>query len=178
MDGNKINHTMTWFVLEISWWFQMQSWYLISNNEYNVNLSLWTLKPENLQLHKSYFRKWSSVKQFWVPAHLMWTLTRIRWLRHTEGKLIHWGRDNMAVISQTTFSNAFSWMKIYEFWLIFHWSLFPRGQLTIFQHWFRQWLGAVQATSHYLKQWWWAYWRIYASLGLNELKGTSFDSLK
>ena len=26
--------------------------------------------------------------------------------------LTHWGRDNMAAISQTTFSNAFSWMKI------------------------------------------------------------------
>ena len=38
----------------------------------------------------------------------------------------HWGRDKMAVISQTTFSNAFSWMKMYDFRLIFHWSLFPR----------------------------------------------------
>ena len=26
-----------------------------------------------------------------------------------------------------------------------------------------------QATSHYLSQWWLVYWRIYASLGLNEL---------
>ena len=29
--------------------------------------------------------------------------------------------------------------------------------------------GAVQATSHYLNQWWLGYRRIYASLGLNEL---------
>ena len=36
-----------------------------------------------------------------------------------------------------TFSNAFSWMKMYEFRLMFHWSLFIRVQLTIFQHWFR-----------------------------------------
>ena len=28
---------------------------------------------------------------------------------------------------------------------------------------------ANQATSHYLNQWWLFYWRIYASLGLNEL---------
>ena len=47
----------------------------------------------------------------------------------------------------------------------------PRGlQLTIFQHWFRKWLGADQATSHYLNQWWLDYRRIYASVGLNELK--------
>ena len=51
-----------------------------------------------------------------------------------------------------TFS-AFSWMKMYEFRLRFHWSLFLSFKLTISQHWFRLWLGAVQATSHYLNQW-------------------------
>ena len=83
--------------------------------------------------------------------------------------LTHWGRDKKDAISQTTFSNAFSWMKLLEFWLKFHWNLFLRVQLTIFQHWFRYWLGAVQATSHYLNQCWLEYRRIYASLGLNEL---------
>ena len=75
----------------------------------------------------------------------------------------------MDAISQTTFSNAFSWMKMFEFRLKFHWSLFPRVQLIIFQQWFRQWLGAVQVTSHCLIQRWLAYRRIYASLSLNEL---------
>ena len=75
----------------------------------------------------------------------------------------------MGTISQTIFSNAFSWMKILQLRLKFHWSLFPRDQSTIFQHWFRLWLSAVQATSHYLNQWWSVYRRIYASLGLNEL---------
>ena len=72
-------------------------------------------------------------------------------------------------LSQTTLSNAFSWIKMLEFRLRFHWSLFLRVQLTIIQHCFRQWLGAGQATSHYLNQWWLVYRRIYASLGLNEL---------
>ena len=31
--------------------------------------------------------------------------------------------------------------------------LFPGVKLTICQHWFRWWLGADQATSHYLYQW-------------------------
>ena len=84
-------------------------------------------------------------------------------------ELTHWGRDKMDAISQTTFWSAFSWMKMFEFRLKFHWSLFLRVQLTIFQHWFRKWLGANQATSHYLDQWWLDYRRIYASLGLNEL---------
>ena len=51
--------------------------------------------------------------------------------------LTHWGRDKMDTISQTPFLSAFSWMKIFEFWLKLHWSLFLRVQLTIFQHWFR-----------------------------------------
>ena len=37
--------------------------------------------------------------------------------------LTHRGRDKIGAFSQATFSNAFSWMKMYEFLLIFHWSL-------------------------------------------------------
>ena len=43
----------------------------------------------------------------------------------------------MDAISQTTFSSAFSWKKMFEFLLKFHWSMFLRVELTIFQHWFR-----------------------------------------
>ena len=93
-----------------------------------------------------------------------------RYLSHTM-LLTHWSRDKIAAFFQTTFSSAFSCMKMLEFRLKFHWSLFLRVQLTIVRHWFRWWLGTYQATSHYLKQWWLDYWRIYASLGLNELKG-------
>ena len=46
-------------------------------------------------------------------------------------------RDKMAAFFQTIFLNGFSWMKMYGFRLEFHWSLFLRFQLTIFQHWFR-----------------------------------------
>ena len=68
--------------------------------------------------------------------------------------ITHWDRDKMAVIFQTTFSNTFSWMKTFEFRFKVHWILFLMVQLTIFQLWFRQWLGADQATTHYLNQWW------------------------
>ena len=39
--------------------------------------------------------------------------------------------EKMAVISQTIYLDAFSWMERFVFWLKFHWSLFPRVQLTI-----------------------------------------------
>ena len=80
------------------------------------------------------------------------------------------GRNKMPAISQTTFSNAFSWMKICLFRLRFHWSFSPSVQLTIFQHWFKWWLGAGQATSHCRNQWRLVCRRMYVSLGLNELR--------
>ena len=83
--------------------------------------------------------------------------------------LTHSGRYTMTASFHTTCSNASSWMKMYAFWLTCQWSLFPRVQLIIFQHWFREWLCANQATGHYLNQWWLVYWRIYASLDLAEL---------
>ena len=110
---------------------------------------------------------------YWWPMEFVFstlnTGNATRFHKISKAILTHWGRDKMAVVSQTTLSNAFSWMKMLEFRWRFHWSLFLRVQLTIFQHWFRYWLGAGQATSHYLNQWWLFYWRIYASLGLNEL---------
>ena len=48
--------------------------------------------------------------------------------------LTHWGLDKMAAISQTTVSNSFSWMKIYEFRIKFHCSSFLWVQQTLFQH--------------------------------------------
>ena len=40
--------------------------------------------------------------------------------------LTHSGRDKMAAISQTSLSSAFSWIKMFEFRLEFHWGLFLR----------------------------------------------------
>ena len=51
--------------------------------------------------------------------------------------LTHWGRNQMDAVSQTTVSNEFSGMKMYEYRLRFNWNLFLRVQWTIFQHWFR-----------------------------------------
>ena len=71
---------------------------------------------------------------------------------HSNAKMNSPNLDKMTAISQPTHSNAFLWLKNFVDWFKFHWVLFLRVQLTIRQHWFRQWLGAEQATSHYLKQ--------------------------
>ena len=60
----------------------------------------------------------------------------------------------MAAISQPTFSNAFSSMKMLKNVFKFHLDLFLGVLFTISHHWFRKWLGADYATSHYRNQWW------------------------
>ena len=68
--------------------------------------------------------------------------------------LTHGGRDKMGTIFETTFSNGFSCMKMYEFRLRFQLSLFCRVPIIISEHWFSWWLGAKQVTIHYLNQYW------------------------
>ena len=51
---------------------------------------------------------------FILSTVISWEMTNIT----------HWGRDKIDAILQTTFSNAISWMKLFEFRLKFHWSLF------------------------------------------------------
>ena len=44
----------------------------------------------------------------------------------------------MTAILQDTFSNAFSWMKIFEFVIKFQWTLSQRVQLIRSQNWFKK----------------------------------------
>ena len=52
-------------------------------------------------------------------------------------KITHLPPDKMVTISQATLLNAFSWMKMLDVQLKFHWSLFLRVPLIMFHHWFR-----------------------------------------
>ena len=44
--------------------------------------------------------------------------------------LTHWGRSKMSAILQTTFSHAFSSMKMYEFRFRFYFNLFPINNIS------------------------------------------------
>ena len=67
-----------------------------------------------------------AIKRLYVPL-----------ITYMSRYLTHWDRDQIDAISQTTFSNAFSRMKMNEFRLGFHWSLFLVFKLTKLHHWFR-----------------------------------------
>ena len=71
----------------------------------------------------------------------------------TSIELIHRGQDRMAAVLQLHFQMHFlewKWLCCYSNFT----EMFPVVHLSICQHWLRWWLGAAQATSHYLIQWW------------------------
>ena len=80
-----------------------------------------------------------------APSHYLkqcWTVVKmssVKWWQFclSLNVLTHWDWDKMATVSQLTFSNAFSWMKMYEFLSKFQWNLFRIIQLTIFQCWLK-----------------------------------------
>ena len=98
-----------------SWWLQM-SWRQIGT------------RPSATTMVSLLWLHTTIIHIVHIPLHISY---------HNHQTLTHWGRDKMDAIFQTTFSKGFSWMKMNEFRLRFHWNLFLRFELTIFQHWFR-----------------------------------------
>ena len=60
----------------------------------------------------------------------LWNMHDLNLIIWEPTALTHWGRDKIDAILQTAFSNTISWMKMFEFRLKFHWSLFLKVQLT------------------------------------------------
>ena len=109
--------------------------YCTQQGDYHIHKSMHNKKSITIPYRRA-LQTWGSDLQNKLYGYLCVRQEAVRSL-HIICHLTHWGRDKMAAISQTTFSNGFSWMKMYGFWLTFHWSLFLGVQLTIFQHWFR-----------------------------------------
>ena len=121
--------------------------YSVQKNEVHNRLtySLYTF-PELRHIHRrmeSWEKRWTISRPTIDPSSANFrnfspSLTRSR--RHRPHKLapaLWWvWLHKMAAVLQATFSNAFSWMKIFVFWLKFNWNLFLKVQFTISQHWF------------------------------------------
>ena len=112
MGGASVTHS-SWLAACSSprhiqqWWFSLEPKKLEWNFDQNiVSHLIWYLASSHL-----------------IPFHL---------IPSVSPRSTHWGRDKMGAISQATFSSAFSWMKMFEFWLKFHCNMFLKAQLTIF----------------------------------------------
>ena len=127
-------------------WFTMTLWKLLTLNMtknvfmYHDHLIL------NMIIQKNFY--WSCHISYWSSYFFLsevdqglasFAVCLLPWFScsHKITLLTHWGRDKMAATSQTSLSNAFSWIKMWEFCLRIHWSLFLSFELRIFQHWLR-----------------------------------------
>ena len=122
VHSNLLMH-ITCTIVEIAW-CQLKKFRRLILKSISKFISLWCISR---WLHCQFLHKWPTVSievEFMLDIWCMMTLT-------------HWGRHQIDAISQTTFSNAFPRIKMNEIRLGFHWSLFLKFELTIFQHWFR-----------------------------------------
>ena len=92
--------------------------------------------------HSFIFKRWLSYMS-WQSIYMTVKLctcqihSALQWCSKTRRFFNTLRPRKMTANFQTKVSNAFSSMKMYEFWLKFHWSLFLWVQLTVFHHWFR-----------------------------------------
>ena len=87
--------------------------------------------------HRTAYLQYISRNVHTIPVLLWWMVDLHMCQPILPVCLTHWGRNKMAAFFQMMFPNAFSWKKLYEFRLRFHWRLFLRVQLTIYHHWLR-----------------------------------------
>ena len=104
------------------------------------------------------------------------------WWRHHGHIDVLWASLCWYIEAETTWPPECRWhfqihflaWKLLNFDSKFTSNLLLRFQLIISKYWFRQWLGAWQATRHYLNQWWHIYWWTYIhgtwSRGVNTLR--------
>ena len=122
------NNPSVWHVLSSIYWWKFPI--IIVSMQYfgRLYLHLFTSLRCFCPLVFSFDKKCQYCRHIRIKACYMYSI---------NNDLTHWGRDKIAAVSQTALSNAFSWTKISEFRLQFHWNLFLGVQLTVFQHWFR-----------------------------------------
>ena len=137
-DNNiSVNQYMYLLVGVTAWYYQGL---LVFNDEYNpasvtCKTSLSFIPPPTVWViqcgvesyfinlwHKPEPRSSNGLQQRWIRMLMLMGGA-------SDASLTHCGRDKMAAILQTTFSNAFSGTKMCELWLKLHWSLFLRAQL-------------------------------------------------
>ena len=101
---------------------------------YAENVSIWWR-------HHVFEKKMSPFKHSKMDALMGWFHTSSVYVGNVvytwfqpSSFLTHWLRHKIDIISQTTFSNAFSWMAMYEFRLRFYWSFCLSFKLAMFQH--------------------------------------------
>ena len=122
---------------------------------------------------------WHNLNQHWPRSVSQYRFTRPWCVRcidtlkppsNNDPVLIYWGRDKMAAIFHTIFSNAFPWIKRYGFQKISSLESVRKVSMNNIPA-LVQIMAWLRTGEEPLSGQW---WRIYASLGLDELKLAQF----
>ena len=115
----------------------------ITNASFSMLFRLNVERNDIKQLNLVMFSSWPNLALLHIDFNLIETLEDMSLMTHGRGRVLKVGfkssppGQNGRFVWQTTFSNAFSGMKMIKFRFKFHWNLFPGVQLTINHHWFR-----------------------------------------
>ena len=121
LPQNLLMSLYKWFTVAIFIWH----WYHIFSSTFLKKKPMFWINSEaqNSQFNQEIL----SISDQWDHIKFPWIGNCINTLRPRQNGR-HFADDIL---------NAFSWMKMFEYRLKFHWSLFLRVQSTISQHWFR-----------------------------------------
>ena len=111
-------------------------WKIVVNNIFMKN-RLTTKKTQQGSNHVS-----NSYGVFYVQGLIVYFIFCVMMTIST-----HWRRDKMAAIFQTTYSNAFSWLKMYEFLSLVVYFIFC-VMMIISTHWRRDKMAAIFQTTY------------------------------
>ena len=130
----------------------MQSWRQISRKYINTGncqaihffistkLIMAWLKSVLERLKSKLHSRVQLLKWSYISYGYLWFMIILKWnqvMRHLRIPLgFSRCRYQHIEVETNAFSNAFSWMKLYDLRLIFHCNLSPKVKLTIFHHWF------------------------------------------
>ena len=113
--------------------FRLHKWYdgidmiqhLKSSNNQRELIEWWSWDI-SMFCRMQHFRQVTKSQPMLIVAYFKVPLYAAR--SSKQGHFNSYPLDKMAALLQTIFSDAFSWMKIYVFWLEFHWNFFLRVQ--------------------------------------------------
>ena len=129
-------------------WYHIQVYLQVYQVYSSISFKSWKY-PASIMIHPRWLRDsaFRIYRSSLHTYHVTWPRSstihssniRFEWQNQmiTKYSSPHWYLNKMATILQTTFSNVFSWRKMFVFWLKFHCSLFLLVQQIISQNWFR-----------------------------------------
>ena len=108
-------------------------------NQKEFNCAGFPTKVDNLLIGPSCFPRNLYFVLKSLPNYLLWSVAMVHAVYinalapencgYSINTYAYCGLDEMAAVFQTTYSNTFSWMKMYKFRIRFHLDLFSRVQL-------------------------------------------------